>query len=106
MLRRFITFCQNLFKGARRPAQVLPIAPPAALSLEIERPRVPHQIGPGKRSMLVEHRRIAKGSRYMPHQGARERARRRCTTMLEAYASVLLSEAKNIEVSRETRSAS
>jgi len=35
-----------------------------------------HRIGPGRRSVLTMHNKIAKGSRYMPHQGKQERARR------------------------------
>lgn len=38
--------------------------------------RGPRRIGPGKRSIFKIHERLARPSRYMPHQGAREKARR------------------------------
>ena len=34
------------------------------------------QRGPGQKSILADHRKIMKGSRYMPHQGVAECARR------------------------------
>ncbi len=37
----------------------------------------PVLIGPGRQSILSLHRKIAKGSRYMPHQGKQEIARQR-----------------------------
>jgi hypothetical protein len=44
-----------------------------AMLLETPRTR---QIGPGRKSILKLHERIAKGSKYMPHQGRQECARR------------------------------
>lgn len=53
---------------------------PIALALAVlglaPMPRLPRPYGPGRRTIYTLHRG-ANRSRYVPHQGAKERARRR-----------------------------